>query len=158
MKGNIHNNVNKTVRQKIQQILVPYDGTKSSDRAFKNAIHIAKTYDAEIKILTVIKDIATFGFFKTKADKNLIEKQRKMASKKIEDLKKEAQKSDVLTKSKIVKADLVSAKIIQYARNENVDLIVMSRTKHGTAAEKMHNESTVEKVFNEAPCSFLHVK
>lgn len=158
MKGNIINNINKCVRQKIQKILVPYDGTKSSDRAFKNAIHIAKTYDAEIQIITVIKDIATFGFFKTKADKNLIEKQKKMASKKIEQLKKEAQKSDVLTKSKIVKADLVSEKIIQYAKSENVDLIVMSRTKYGTAAEKMHNESTVQKVFDEAPCSFLHVK
>ncbi len=124
MKGNIPSSINTIVRQKIQKILVPYDGTKSSDRAFKNAINIAKTYGAEIKIITVIKDVATFGFFKTKADK----------------------------------ADLVSEKIIQYAKSEDVDLIVMSRTKHGTAAEKMHNESTVEKVFNEAPCSFLHVK
>ena len=145
------------MRKKIQEILVPYDGTKSSDRAFKDALNIAKTYDAEIKILTCIRDVATFGFFKTKADKKLIEKQKTMASKKIKILKEEAIKQNVSVKSKIVKADLVSEKIISYAKSEKVDLIVMSRTKYGTPAEKLHNESTVEKVFHEAPCSFLHV-
>lgn len=158
MKGNIIKKRFVFVRQKIQKILVPYDGTKSSDRSFKNTLSIAKTYGAELQILTCIRDVATFGFFKTKADKNLIEKQKKMASKKIKELENEAKKIGVKTKAKIVKADLVSEKIIQYAKNEKVDLIVMSRTKYGTAAEKMHNESTVEKVFDEAPCSFLHVK
>ncbi|MDX1595652.1 MAG: universal stress protein [Nitrosopumilaceae archaeon] len=145
------------MRKKIKQILVPYDGTKSSERAFNDALNIAKKYEAELKILTCIRDVATFGFFKTKADKKLIEKQKNMATKKIEVLKKNAQKNNVSVKSKIVKADLVSEKIIDYAKSEKVDLIVMSRTKYGTAAEKLHNESTVEKVFHEAPCSFLHV-
>ena len=145
------------MRKRLKQILVPYDGTKSSGRAFRDALNIAKTYDAEIKILTCIRDVATFGFFKTKADKKLIEKQKKMATKKIESLKNDAERDNVSVKSKIVKADLVSEKIIDYAKSEKVDLIVMSRTKYGTAAEKLYNESTVEKVFHEAPCSFLHV-
>lgn len=146
------------MRQNIERILCPYDGTDSSEHAFKNVLKLAKFLDSKILILTCIKDKATFGFFKLKSDKELINKQKEIAKKKIEKLKRQAKELDLLVTSKIVRCDFISKEIVDYAKKEKVDIIAMSRTKHGTTAEKMYSESTVEKVFRDAPCTFLHVK
>ena len=48
----------------IKNILVPYDGTPSSQRAFNSALKLAKKHEAKILIFTCIPDKAIFGFFK----------------------------------------------------------------------------------------------
>ncbi|QUC64088.1 universal stress protein [Nitrosopumilus sp. K4] len=146
------------MKQDIKQILLPYDGTKSSERAFRYALQLAKVHQAKLLTLTCIKDQAAFGFFKLESDKRKMEKQKKNAEKRIENLKKEAEKLEVPIKSKIVKCDVISKGIVDYAKKQDVDIITMSKTKHGTAAEKMYSESTVDKVFDNAPCTFVHVK
>lgn len=142
----------------IKKILCPYDGTYSSQKVFRNILYLAKCANAEILLLTCIEDRATFGFFKSKSDKKIINKQKQKANEKIEKLKLQAQEREVLIKSKIVKCDIVSKEIINYAKKEKVDMIVMNQTNRGTVAEKMYNESTVEKVFKDSPCTFIHIK
>lgn len=146
------------MKQNIEQILVPYDGSKNSDKVFKNVLEFAKRFDAKILLLACIKDIATFGFFKSKSDKKLIEKQKSVAEKKMQVLKKQAVQFDVRIKSKTVKCDVISKKIVEYAKKEKVDIIVMSKNREGTVAEKMYHESTTEKVFEEAPCTFMNIR
>ena len=146
------------MKQVINKILCPYDGTVSSERTFKNILNLAKQYEATILILTCIKDKATFGFFKLKSDKKTIKMQKERALKKIENLKNRAQEKGVSIKARVIKCDVISKEIIDYARKEDADLIAMSKAKRGTMAEKMYNESTVEKVFREAPCTFMHIK
>ncbi len=48
----------------IKNILVLYDGTPSSQRAFNSALKLAKKHEAKILIFTCIPDQAIFGFFK----------------------------------------------------------------------------------------------
>lgn len=146
------------MRQNIRQILLPYDGTKSSERAFHYALRLANTHQAKLLTLTCIKDHATFGFFKLKSDKKKTEKQKKNAEKRIDYLKKQAKKFGVSIKSRIVKCEITSKEIVDYAKKEDVDIIAMSKTRHGTAAEKMYSESTVDKVFKTAPCTFVHIR
>lgn len=146
------------MKKGITKILCPYDGTESSERAFNYVLNLAKTLNSKILLLTCIKDQATFGFFKLKSDKKLINKQKENVKKKIEKLKKQAKETGICISSKIIKCDFISKEIVDYARKEKVDIITMSRTKHGTVAEKMYSESTVENVFRDAPCTFLHVK
>lgn len=146
------------MEQTINKILCPYDGTASSERAFKNILNLAKSYKATILILTCIKDKATFGFFKLKSDKKIIKKQKESILKKINELEKQAQKKEIEIKKAVVKCDIISKEILDYAKKENVDIIAMSKTKRGTMAEKMYNESIVGKVFRESPCTFMHIK
>jgi len=142
----------------IKQILVPYDGTASSEKAIKYAFKLASLHQSQILTLTCIKDQATFGFFRLKSDKKSTEKQKEKAVKKIEMLKNHAREIGISLKSKIIKCDVASKEIIKYAKKENVDMIAMSKTKQGTTAEKIYNESTVDKVFREAPCTFIQIK
>jgi len=146
------------MKQMIKKILCPYDGTASSEFAFKNILTIAKNLKAEIFVLTCIRDKTTLGFFKLNSDRKLMTRQKKNAEKKIERLQKQAEKLGVSIKSKIVNCEIISKKIIEQAKKEEVDTIAMSKTKRGTAAEKMYSQSTVEMVFKESPCSFIHLK
>lgn len=146
------------MRQKIKQILCPYDGTSSSEFVFKKILPVARIFGARIVILTCIEDKATLGFFKLESDKKMIEKQKKIAERKIEELKKLAQNLGIVIKSKIVKCDIISKEIVNHAKKEKIDIIAMSKSKCGTTAERMYTESTVDKVFKESPCSFLHLK
>ena len=146
------------MRQNIKQILLPYDGTKSSERAFKYALRLAKVHQAKLLILTCIRDQATFGFFKLKSEKKKIERQKANAENTIEKLKEKAKSFGIPLKSRIAKCEIISKEIVDYAKKQDVDIIAMSKTRHGTAAEKMYSESTVDRVFKSSPCTFVHVK
>ncbi|WP_148680193.1 universal stress protein [Nitrosopumilus maritimus] len=142
---------------KIKKILVPYDATPSSEKAVKKVLPLIEKHDSKILFLSCVHDKATFGFFKTKSDKREIAKEKKKAERHHERLKKEAAKFGIPSSSKIIKSDLESKSIIEYAKDQNADLIVMSKSKIGTHAEKMYYNSTVDAVFKKTPCPFLYI-
>ncbi|MCV0431191.1 universal stress protein [Nitrosopumilus sp.] len=142
---------------KIEKILVPYDATPSSEKAIKKIFALIENQGSKVVLLSCIRDKATFGFFKTKSDKKEIEQEKNKAKKYHEIIKKVAEKQGILMNSKIIKSDLESQSIIEYAKKEKVDMIVMSRSKLSTHAEKMYYNSTVDAVFKNAPCPFLYI-
>jgi len=158
MLSNIQSIGNKDMKKNISKILCPYDGTESSDFAFNNTLNLAKTLDSEILVLTCIKDRATFGFFKLKSDKENIKNQKKWAEKRISQLKEKCEEEGLSMKSKIIKCDIISNEIVDYAKKENVDIITMSNSKNRSAAEKMYSESMVDKVMEKTPCTFMLIK
>lgn len=141
---------------KIKKILIPYDGTPSSEKAVRKIFPLIDN-NSKIVFLTCIHDKATFGFFKTKSDRKEIERLKKKTQKNHERLKKEAEKRGFPATSKIIKSDLESRSIIEYAANQKMDLIVMSKSKIGTHAEKMYYNSTVDAVFKKTPCPLLYI-
>jgi nucleotide-binding universal stress UspA family protein len=108
-------------------------------------------------LLTCIRDRASFGFFKSKSDKKEMEKEKMKAEKYHEDVAKKVEKLGVSTISKIVKSDLESKTIVDYAKKEDVDLIIMSKSKLRTYAERVYYNSTVEAVFKKTSIPFLYV-
>ena len=78
-----------------QHILVPYDGTKTGDRAFSGAIQLAKKFSSKITILACMEKNATFGFFDTKSDKRDMKKRNKIMDEKLDKLEQIARKSDI---------------------------------------------------------------
>jgi len=56
----------KEMSKTFEQILVPYNGTTGSEKAFKKAISLASSINAKITIITCLEERNTFGFFKTK--------------------------------------------------------------------------------------------
>lgn len=146
------------MRKNISKILCPYDGTESSNLAFKNSLNLSKIFGAELLVLVCIKDKATFGFFKIKSDKEEFQNQKKWAQRKLSQLKDQSEKDGVVMKSKIRKCNIISKEIVDFAKNENVDIIAMSKSKYGTPAEKMYSESTVERAIEKTPCTFILIK
>ena len=136
-------------------ILVPYNGTAGSEKAFRKAISLASSIQAKITILTCLQERPTFGFFKTKTSKQEFEKERKLVEKQHLKLEKFAKEHDISCNSKIAKNGLASAKILEFAKQHDVDLIITTRTKLSSQYEKQHYHSTVENMFRNAPCPIL---
>ena len=138
-----------------ENILVPYNGTTSSEKAFRKAISLASAIEAKITVLTCLEERSTFGFFKTKTSKQEFEKERKSVEKQHLKLKKFAKDHNVSCGSKIVKNGLASTKILEFAKQHNIDLIITTKTKLSSHYEKQHYHSTIENVFRNSPCPIL---
>lgn len=136
-------------------ILVPYNGATGSEKLFRKAVSLAQSIQAKITILTCLEERPSFGFFKTKTSKQEFEKERKMVEKQQLHLENFAKEHDVSCNSKIVKNGLASTKILEFAERHNVDLIIMTRTKHSSHYEKQHYHSTVENVLRNVRCPIL---
>lgn len=138
-----------------KHILVPYNGTAGSKKAFRKAVTLASSIQAKITILTCLEERPTFGFFKTKTNKQEFEKERQLIEKQQLELEKFAKGHDVSCDSKIVKNGLASTKILEFARQHDVDLIITTKTKFSSRYEKQHYHSTVENMFRNAHCPIL---
>ena len=136
-------------------ILVPYNGSKESEKAFKKAVTLAQAIQAKITILTCLEERLSFGLFKTKTSKQEFEKERSAVEKRQLELENAAKKQNVPCDSKIVKNGLASIKILEFAQKNKVDLIIMTKTKLVSHYEKQHYHSTVENVFRNACCPVL---
>ena len=138
-----------------ENILVPYNGTAGSEKAFKKAISLSQSINAKITIITCLEERNTFGFFKTKTSKQEFEKETKAVEKQHIKLEKFAKDHDISCSSKIVKNGLPSTRILEYAKQHKVDLIITTRTKLSSQIEKQHYQSTVENMFRNSPCPIL---
>ena len=141
----------------IKKTLIPYDATQSSEKALKKILPVLEKHSGKIVLLTCIKDKATFGFFQTKSDKKALKIEKEKAQKFHKTIKRIIEELGIRFISKIVKSDLESHTIIEYAKKEKVDLIVMSKSKLKTNAEKIYHDSTVDAVFKKTPCPFLYI-
>ena len=138
-----------------QHILVPYNGVPCSKIAFKKAVTLAQSIQAKITVLTCLEDCRTFGFFKTKANKQEVERESRWVEKQYEDLREYAGKHGVAINTKIVKNGVAAEKILQFADKHEVDLIIMGKKKSVSRYEKTYYQSTVESVFRNAHCPIL---
>ena len=138
-----------------EHILVPYNGIKNSEIAFKKAISLASLNNAKIIIITCLEERNTFGFFKTKTSKQEFQKERKMVEKQHLKLEKFAKENNISCSSKITKNGLASTRILEFTKQHNVDLIVIKRTKISSRYEKQYHHSTVENIFRNASCPIL---
>ena len=138
-----------------EHILVPYNGTSGSEKAFRKAISLATLIQAKITILTCLEERQTFGFFKTKTSKQEFEKERKLVEKQHMKLEKFAKEHNISCDFKIAKNGLASIKILEFAKQHSVDLIITTRTKLVSNYEKQHYQSTVENMFRNAHCPIL---
>ena len=71
------------------------------------------------------------------------------------ELEKLAKEHNVSCDSKIVKNGLASVKIPEFAKQHDIDLIIMTKTKISSRYEKQHYQSTIENVFRNAHCPIL---
>jgi nucleotide-binding universal stress UspA family protein len=140
-----------------KNILVPYDGTNFSNRAFQRALDIAKKDGSKITIFTVIEGeySAVRGF--SKVNPQVIKKQQSAAKKYISKLESTAKNSDVSISVKIKQGAKIVKEIVNFAKSKKSNLIVMG--SHGrTGLNKLILGSVANGIAQQAKCSVMVVK
>ena len=137
-------------------ILVPYDGTKTGDKAFNGALQLAKKFQSRITLLSCMEKNSTFVFFETRSDKKLIKKRNRAMKEKISNLEQLAEKYDIRCGSKITNCSLASKCIVSYVKSHKIDLIVMSKSSK-VSPEKIYHDSTVNHVYAHVDCPMFNI-
>jgi len=142
----------------LKNILVAYDSSGFSNRAFKSALDIAEPNKSKITIVTVVTGIyqPSIGF-SMKFNKDLLEKQSKILKKLFSNLQNTANKKGINLSLKILQNPSVSKTIVNYVNSHKFDLIVIG--SHGrTGLNKIILGSVANDVAHKANISVMVVK
>jgi len=140
-----------------ENILVPYDGTSFSNRAFRKALDIAKKDNSKITVFTVIEGeySAIKGY--SKINPQIIKKQQNAAKKYICNLEQTAKNLNIPITVKIKQGVSIVKEIINLANSKRTDLIVIG--SHGrTGLNKLILGSVANSIAQQAKCAVMVVK
>ena len=142
----------------LRNILVAYDASGYSNRAFKSALDIAEQNKSKITLVTVVTGIyqPSIGF-SMKLNKDEFEKQNKMMKKLFLDLQTAAQKKGISISLRLLHNPSVSKAIIKFVNSHKFDLLVIG--SHGqTGFNRFLLGSVSNSVSQTAKCPVLIVK
>ena len=141
-----------------QNILVPFDLSNQSTRAFKTALEMATKFNSKITLLTCVEgDAWHHKYYDSRSDSDLLKKQSKVAKKYLEKMESMADKKNISTKSQILKSKSVVNDIVSFAKSRKYDLIVIgSHSK--TGFDKLLLGSVANGVSQKSKCPVLIVK
>ena len=141
-----------------QNILVPFDLSGQSTRAFKVALDVAKKYQSKITLLTCIEgDAWHHKYYDSRADKELIKKQSKVTKQHIAKLESYAEKNQITFKSQSITSKSVVNDIVAFTKSRKHDLIVIG--SHGRGGfDKVLLGSVANGVSQKVRCPVLIVK
>jgi len=144
----------------IKKILVPTDFSEPSDAALTYGRELAGRFDATVHVLHVTQSIylqalgaESFAAMAPQLEAEIEETARKQ----LDQLLIDSDKSGPPTKSALVISSAPALAIVDYAIENNIDLIVMGT--HGRRAlAHMVMGSVAERVVRTAPCPVLTVR
>ena len=146
-----------------KKILVAIDGSKSADRALDFALDLAEKYSAELMITTVFNSpssslVAQGMVFAPVSTEYYVNQLMDFHEKILLEAIKKAKKSSAKIKvSKKLLTGRPADKIIETAKEEVIDLIVIGSRGLGGIKEFFLG-SVSDRVADEAPCPVLVVK
>ncbi|NIP62371.1 MAG: universal stress protein [Nitrosopumilaceae archaeon] len=140
-------------RSKYMKILVPLDGSENANKALIHACDLAKNYQSFITIIYIAEKPTPLNLL----DKKEYMKITKRFGKKILEKGKENALKRGLDAKAILKEGNVADEIVEYAKNDNTNLIIMGRKGLGKATRFLIG-SVSSKLTNNSPCSLLIVK
>lgn len=135
------------------KILVPLDGSKYSEKALIHACELTKTFQAELLLLYVIDKSPSLNLLDRREYLKIIRNFGKKVLKKSEKITLEKG----IDSKQIIKEGHVVNEIINLAKKEKCNLIVVGNKGLGTAA-RFFLGSVSNKLANNSPCSILIVK
>lgn len=138
---------------KYNKVLVAIDGSEQAEKALKEAIGTAKRNEAFLTVITV-SDTNMFA-----ADAHMVSYVLEQAEISSKTILKNAEKiiSDAVVYEAKVLVGNPKASIVEYAKEEKADLIIMGATGKG-AFSRLLLGSTTAYVVNHAPCNVLVVR
>jgi len=135
-------------------ILVPTDGSASSEGAVEHAIELAKQYDATLHTLYVV-DTGAYSAMEVGSDV-VVEALREEGKQAVNRVAEEAE-SEGIQVNTAVETGIAHRSIVDYVENEGVDLVVMGT--HGrTGVGRFLLGSVAEKVVRTADVPVMTVR
>ncbi|HEY9108489.1 MAG TPA: universal stress protein [Roseateles sp.] len=142
-----------------KRILVPTDGSDITAHAVDTAIQLAKIHGGQLLTLSVMEPFpySAVSEIQPVPPQEFIEAQQRVASKRVEDVCATAAAQGMACKGHTVEALHAWEAIVDHAKAENVDLIVMaSHGRKGLAALLLGSEA--QKVLTHIDLPVLIVK
>ena len=144
---------------KIEKILFPTDFSEHSKHAFGYALSFAKEYGARLYMLHVVEDVqylANAYMFDVPIMPSFADMEQSRLKEMQEFVDRETA-DEAVEVEKMIRHGRPFIEIIQTARDESVDLIVIAT--HGRSGlEHVFFGSTAEKVVRKAPCPVLSIR
>jgi len=142
----------------ITNILVPFDGSSFSIKAFNAALDIAKKQGAKIQVLTCLEKDNLGAWYKDKRiNKQILRDAKKFAMEFLSKLETTAKNSDVLLSVNVIETKSISKQIVDFAVSKKIDLIVIG--SHGqTGFNRFLLGSVSNSVSQSAKCPVLIIK
>ena len=142
----------------MKKILVPFDGSGYSEKAFEKALEIAEKFESELIAMTVIQSkISDSTGMSLQRMEEIQDEQEHTATTMLKKLETRANAKNVLFSIKVIHNPSSSDGIVTFADNNNIDLIVMG--SHGrTGLRKIVLGSVANGVIGHAKCPVLITK
>jgi nucleotide-binding universal stress UspA family protein len=143
---------------KLKKLLVPTDFSESARHALTYGISFAREYEAELALLHVVENL-TVGYASDLFPVPMAEVFQEISGYARAELGKlgaEARGKDVAVVEHVVQGK-PSAEIIRFAREGEVDMIVLGTHGKGMLDQALFG-STTERVVRRAPCPVLTVR
>jgi len=142
----------------ITNILVPFDGSVYSVKAFNAALDIAKKHDAKINVLTCLeKENLGAWYVDKRVNKQIIRDAKKFAMVFLSKLKKTANSYGVSLSVHVLETKSISKQIVDFANSKKINLIVIG--SHGqTGFNRFLLGSVSNAVSQSAKCPVLIIK
>ncbi len=139
----------------IKHILVPYDDSPYSNRAFIHALDLTKKYGAELSIISIMYSapLPTHIQHQTIID----DEKKKVMEKSFRQLHDVAKKFNVPIKTEMIMETAIVDNIISYVSSQKVNLIVMG-TRGRSDARRLMLGSVAMNTSQKAPCPVMLVK
>lgn len=139
----------------MKKILVPFDGSGYSEKAYEKALEIAEKFESELIVMTVIQSKITdsSGMSLTRMQE-IQDEDEESATTMLKTLEGRAAVKNIPFSIKIVHNPSSSKAIVGYADSHNIDLVVMG--SHGrTGFRKIVLGSVASGVVGHTKCSVL---
>ena len=139
----------------MKKILVPFDGSGYSEKAYEQALEIAEKFESELTVMTVIQSkISDSSGISLTRMQELQNEEEDAATSMLKTLEDRAKAKNVSFSIKIVHNPSSSEAIVDYADSHNIDLVVMG--SHGrTGFRKIVLGSVASGVVGHTKCSVL---
>jgi nucleotide-binding universal stress UspA family protein len=143
------------VNSTIKHVLVPYDDSPYSNRAFIHALDLAKKYGAELSIISIMYStpLPTHIQHQTTVD----DEKKKVMEKSYNQLRKIAKEFGVTIKTEMLMETEIVENILSYVSSHRVNLIVMG-TRGRSDARRLMLGSVAMNTSQKAPCPVMLVK
>lgn len=137
----------------IKKILVAYDGSEESHSAFLFGLDMAKKFEAELEVLSVVRVLEPPEEVETRDN---LERGREHYEKFFKHLRQEANDRSIHIKTEVALGH-PAEQIIRWAEKNHVNIIVMGHQTKNTFGRWLLG-STPDKVVHHAPCTVTIVK
>jgi nucleotide-binding universal stress UspA family protein len=141
-----------------RKIVVAYNESPESERAFAAAMKLAKSLNAELLTVTAMADLPAYTAFAQAADSSvvrLLEEDRLKFYTKLQDkVRAQMLSSGIGFHSHLIEGRQVEA-IVEFLRRQKADLLVIGLHQHDLHIARLW--STVYELAQDAPCSVLGV-